>query len=112
MNKMCCPSYTIRCEALKFKATKSQKKIMKKFTRYLAYDEKPRGGGGGGEKESIDTCEDKEMEADDVASGSQVRRHVWHWLAVRKIVYKLPPVAVFPIRIFRLGQFYKFVHKS
>ncbi|CAK1586917.1 unnamed protein product [Parnassius mnemosyne] len=34
----CCPSYTIRCKALEFKATKSQKKILKRVNKYLAGD--------------------------------------------------------------------------
>ncbi|KPJ13854.1 Arginyl-tRNA--protein transferase 1 [Papilio machaon] len=32
----CCPSYTIRCKALDFKATKSQKKILKRINKYLS----------------------------------------------------------------------------
>ncbi|XP_070569102.1 arginyl-tRNA--protein transferase 1-like isoform X2 [Ptychodera flava] len=35
MDKMCCPSYTIKCEALNFKLSKSQKKLLKKVTKYL-----------------------------------------------------------------------------
>lgn len=35
LNMTCCPMYTIRCQALKFKATKSQKKILKKFNKHL-----------------------------------------------------------------------------
>ncbi|XP_077977426.1 arginyl-tRNA--protein transferase 1-like [Glandiceps talaboti] len=35
MNEMCCPSYTIRCQALDFKMSKSQKKVLKKMTKYL-----------------------------------------------------------------------------
>ncbi|XP_072019711.1 arginyl-tRNA--protein transferase 1-like [Amphiura filiformis] len=67
MNRMCCPSYTIRCEALRFKATKSQKKILKRFTRYLMYDEKPRAGGGAEGKQ----CSDDKDISDEVASPSQ-----------------------------------------
>ena len=48
MNKTCCPLYTIKCEALNFKPTKSQKKIVKKFVNYVLNDVRPGGGGGGG----------------------------------------------------------------
>lgn len=36
MNITCCPLYTIRCEALNFKLSKSQKKILKKVNKYLS----------------------------------------------------------------------------
>lgn len=35
MKKTCCPSYTIRCDALQFKPSKSQKKVMKRMRNYL-----------------------------------------------------------------------------
>ncbi|KAL0118102.1 hypothetical protein PUN28_009046 [Cardiocondyla obscurior] len=35
MNQTCCPQYTIKCEALDFKITKSQKKILKRMTKFL-----------------------------------------------------------------------------
>ncbi|XP_043265261.1 arginyl-tRNA--protein transferase 1 isoform X2 [Colletes gigas] len=35
MDQTCCPTYTIKCEALQFKITKSQKKILKKMGRFL-----------------------------------------------------------------------------
>lgn len=35
LDKTCCPMYTIKCEALHFKITKSQKKILKKMTKFL-----------------------------------------------------------------------------
>ncbi|XP_022643643.1 arginyl-tRNA--protein transferase 1-like [Varroa destructor] len=35
MKKTCCPQYTIRCDALSFKPTKSQKKVIKKMHRFL-----------------------------------------------------------------------------
>ncbi|XP_031569440.1 arginyl-tRNA--protein transferase 1-like [Actinia tenebrosa] len=38
MNQTCCPAYTIRCKALEFKATKSQKKVLKHMTKYLTSD--------------------------------------------------------------------------
>ena len=63
MDKMCCPSYTIRCEALKFKPSKSQKKVLRKCTKYLMDDVKPKGEG-----------EENEMDAQEAAGGTHVIR--------------------------------------
>ncbi|XP_043665052.1 arginyl-tRNA--protein transferase 1 isoform X2 [Vespula pensylvanica] len=35
MDQTCCPMYTIKCEALSFKISKSQKKILKRMTKFL-----------------------------------------------------------------------------
>ncbi|KAG6443353.1 hypothetical protein O3G_MSEX002745 [Manduca sexta] len=35
MDVTCCPMYTIRCRALEFKSTKSQKKVLKRFNKFL-----------------------------------------------------------------------------
>ncbi|XP_031849457.1 arginyltransferase 1 isoform X2 [Nomia melanderi] len=35
MDQTCCPTYTIKCEALNFKITKSQKKILKRMGKFL-----------------------------------------------------------------------------
>uniref|UniRef100_A0A0A9W6C3 Arginyl-tRNA--protein transferase 1 n=1 Tax=Lygus hesperus TaxID=30085 RepID=A0A0A9W6C3_LYGHE len=35
MTLTCCPLYTIRCEATKFKSSKSQKKVLKRMTKFL-----------------------------------------------------------------------------
>lgn len=35
MAKTCCPLYTIKCDVLNFKLSKSQKKVMKKFNNFL-----------------------------------------------------------------------------
>lgn len=35
MSMTCCPSYTIRCDANAFRASKSQKKVIKKVNRFL-----------------------------------------------------------------------------
>ncbi|XP_076291831.1 arginyltransferase 1 isoform X4 [Lasioglossum baleicum] len=35
MDQICCPSYTIKCEALNFKITKSQKKVLKRMGKFL-----------------------------------------------------------------------------
>jgi len=34
-NMTCCPCYTIKCDALEFKLSKSQKKVLKRFNKYL-----------------------------------------------------------------------------
>ncbi|KAF7992199.1 hypothetical protein HCN44_001524 [Aphidius gifuensis] len=39
-DQSCCPLYTIRCEALNFTASKSNKKIIKKMTKFLLKDDK------------------------------------------------------------------------
>ncbi|XP_043490055.1 arginyl-tRNA--protein transferase 1 isoform X1 [Polistes fuscatus] len=35
MDQTCCPMYTIKCEVLNFKISKSQKKILKRMTKFL-----------------------------------------------------------------------------
>ncbi|CAG7835972.1 unnamed protein product, partial [Allacma fusca] len=40
-NMTCCPAYTIRCSALEFSLTKSQKKVLKRFSRYLSGETLP-----------------------------------------------------------------------
>lgn len=36
MTETCCPQYTIKCSAVNFHLSKSQKKVLKKFNRFLA----------------------------------------------------------------------------
>ncbi|XP_048577514.1 arginyl-tRNA--protein transferase 1 isoform X3 [Nematostella vectensis] len=59
LNKMCCPCYPIRCEALHFRATKSQKKVLKRMTKYLTV---PQAAAG---KLSCSTSEDTAMHCKD-----------------------------------------------
>ncbi|XP_049875795.1 arginyl-tRNA--protein transferase 1 [Pectinophora gossypiella] len=40
MDVTCCPMYTIRCKAQEFKPTKSQKKVLKRFNKFLSGEEK------------------------------------------------------------------------
>ncbi|XP_059478230.1 arginyl-tRNA--protein transferase 1 [Neocloeon triangulifer] len=35
MSQTCCPAYTIKCDTSKFQLSKSQKKVLKKFNKYL-----------------------------------------------------------------------------
>jgi arginine-tRNA-protein transferase len=45
MQKTCCPMYTIKCDALQFRLSRSQKKILKKFKHFIEQGEitAPRG---------------------------------------------------------------------
>ncbi|XP_041462974.1 arginyl-tRNA--protein transferase 1-like isoform X2 [Lytechinus variegatus] len=45
MDKMCCPQYTIRCHAPSLKLKKSQKKVLKRATKFFTTGEKPGGEG-------------------------------------------------------------------
>lgn len=36
MDQTCCPQYTIRCNAVRFKVSKSQKKVTKKFNKFCS----------------------------------------------------------------------------
>lgn len=42
MNMTCCPLYTIRCEALNIKLSKSQKKIIKRVNKFLSEPEQDK----------------------------------------------------------------------
>lgn len=41
-SEICCPMYTIRCDAVNFKLSNSQKKVIKRFNNYIKHDVKPR----------------------------------------------------------------------
>ena len=41
MHQTCCPQYAIKCEALKFKMSKSQKKVIKQVHKYLNTGDRP-----------------------------------------------------------------------
>lgn len=41
MDETCCPQYTIRCHALNFQPSKTQKKILKKMSKFLSKGEMP-----------------------------------------------------------------------
>jgi len=45
MSIMCCPSYTIKCEANEFKLSKSQKKVLKNFSKFLSTGDKKSSSG-------------------------------------------------------------------
>ncbi|XP_017093675.2 arginyl-tRNA--protein transferase 1 isoform X2 [Drosophila bipectinata] len=45
----CCPCYTIKCDALEFKLTKSNKRILRRMSRYLRDGKRDSGPGNGGD---------------------------------------------------------------
>lgn len=51
---LCCPMYTIRCDATDFKLTKSQKKAIKKFNNFIKYDIKSNNEKSKNPPESMD----------------------------------------------------------
>ncbi|ROT69301.1 putative arginyl-tRNA--protein transferase 1 isoform X3 [Penaeus vannamei] len=45
MDKTCCPMYTIKCDAVELKLSKTQKKVLKRMHRYLSHGEIKKGSG-------------------------------------------------------------------
>ena len=41
MARTCCPLYTIKCDAINFQLSKSQKKVLKTFQNFVMHDKKP-----------------------------------------------------------------------
>ncbi|XP_076444950.1 arginyl-tRNA--protein transferase 1-like [Babylonia areolata] len=80
MNATCCPMYTIRCDALRFRLSKSHKKVLKRVNRYLITGEKPGGKGGadmmaegpGGDSFVPGRKSDLTLSADDVKNDTTV----------------------------------------
>ncbi|XP_039955983.1 arginyl-tRNA--protein transferase 1 isoform X2 [Bactrocera neohumeralis] len=62
-NETCCPCYTIKCDALEFKLTKSHKKILKRMTRFLRDGKKDKN------EDSVTSSTAKQANADDGAVG-------------------------------------------
>ncbi|PNF20433.1 Arginyl-tRNA--protein transferase 1 [Cryptotermes secundus] len=57
LNVMCCPTYTIRCAALDFKISKSQKKVIKRLNRFLSHGDTKAGDDSKSAGESFSTLE-------------------------------------------------------
>ncbi|XP_026725761.1 arginyl-tRNA--protein transferase 1 [Trichoplusia ni] len=55
MDVTCCPMYTIRCRALQFKTSKSQKKVLKRVNKYLLGEELLQPATGAGARK-MSTC--------------------------------------------------------
>nr|CAD7575083.1 unnamed protein product [Timema californicum] len=56
MNLTCCPLYTIRCAALEFKLSKSQKKVLKRMHRFLSHGNTKSNEGRSETPEIMDVC--------------------------------------------------------
>ncbi|KAK7695493.1 hypothetical protein QCA50_000129 [Cerrena zonata] len=53
MKRSCCPQYTIRLDALEFKPSKSQRKLINRFNRFIFHgDEKEPSTGSGNKKQA------------------------------------------------------------
>uniref|UniRef100_A0A1A9W0X3 Arginyl-tRNA--protein transferase 1 n=1 Tax=Glossina brevipalpis TaxID=37001 RepID=A0A1A9W0X3_9MUSC len=69
-NKMtCCPCYTIKCDALEFKLTKSHKKILKRMTRFLRDGKKEASESRGFHSKNDEGVFDKDQAGEDGARG-------------------------------------------
>ncbi|XP_046969534.1 arginyl-tRNA--protein transferase 1 isoform X1 [Vanessa cardui] len=58
---ICCPMYTIRCRALEFKSSKSQKKILKRFNKFLMGQDEDKSMSRSNEDMTIDDAEGREQ---------------------------------------------------
>uniref|UniRef100_A0A0B7AKI3 N-end aminoacyl transferase N-terminal domain-containing protein n=1 Tax=Arion vulgaris TaxID=1028688 RepID=A0A0B7AKI3_9EUPU len=74
MNLTCCPQYTIRCHALEFKLSKSQKKVIKRVNKFLISGVKP--GSGNKEKGGQEFEESTEDEGNVNDVEREFARHV------------------------------------
>lgn len=72
MTITCCPLYTIRCEAIHLKLTKSQKKILKKMTRFLKDGFKDNRN----EESTAESVAHSEVEAENVSEAALLERVV------------------------------------
>ncbi|GAB1602313.1 arginyl-tRNA--protein transferase 1-like isoform X3 [Argonauta hians] len=59
MDKMCCPSYAVRCHAINFKLSSSHKKVIKRVNRFLIHGIRPEAA-----KKETGDCGDDCMERD------------------------------------------------
>lgn len=57
MDITCCPLYTIKCEALNFKISKSQKKILKKVNKFLSQSQQESMEDNAQELRDSDNCD-------------------------------------------------------
>ena len=65
MSIMCCPSYTIKCAANDFQMSKSQKKVLKNFAKYISTGLKPKTGGSGGNQGDVEETDEGGMAKED-----------------------------------------------
>ncbi|KAJ1526140.1 hypothetical protein ONE63_009301 [Megalurothrips usitatus] len=68
MDKICCPMYTIRCNAVDFKPSKSQKKVIKRMNRFLVHGERAKHKGSDGDMNTEEQDEDTGRNSDWIAA--------------------------------------------
>jgi len=75
MARTCCPLYTIKCDTVRFKPTKSQKKVMKRFVNYILHNKKS-GGETSAKEEDMEKDEEVLVERDVEVKGMQVEKEL------------------------------------
>ncbi|XP_063589964.1 arginyl-tRNA--protein transferase 1-like isoform X1 [Penaeus indicus] len=58
MDKTCCPMYTIKCDAVELKLSKTQKKVLKRMHRYLSHGEIKKGNDPDNTFNNVESSED------------------------------------------------------
>ena len=79
MNRTCCPPYAIRCEALRFRPSRSQRRVANRMRAFLVEGREPgRGGGskaeGEGERQGKKSSKDDREEKKESCSKNQEER--------------------------------------
>ena len=64
MDRTCCPLYTIRCEATRFRVSKSQKKVLKKANEFLVNGERTKSPAGTSEQQASRSTVEKDISSD------------------------------------------------
>ncbi|XP_065369345.1 arginyl-tRNA--protein transferase 1 isoform X2 [Calliphora vicina] len=74
----CCPCYTIKCDALEFKLSKSHKKVLKRMNRFLRDGKREKHEEGQGSTNVNDEAKntDNEDVGDDAGGGGGIREEV------------------------------------
>ncbi|KAI9028268.1 arginine-tRNA-protein transferase [Phycomyces nitens] len=65
----CCPQYTIRLDAAEYKQTKSQRKVVNKFNRFLEGDWTPK------DNTAMDTISESHQESSEIHANPSARHH-------------------------------------
>ena len=77
MARTCCPLYTIKCEAGKFKPSKSQKKVMRKFVNFILHGKRSGTGMSGTVGEEMEgDVEEVVGDREEEAKGRQVEKEL------------------------------------
>jgi len=75
MSKTCCPLYTIKCDAVNFKPSKSQKKVMRKFVNFIVNDKRPSNSNSDKMDQDVDVDESAEPCGEKIQT-SQVEKKI------------------------------------